>query len=190
MILRIFLMLFIILFTIGSALWLDRVIDKRLNTKQFSNSLSMPDYYMKDFTIQGTDHKGNPKFQLTADLMNHYPFDDHSDLIKPKLKFYAKQGPPWHVQSETGRVSSGGKLIHLFGLVHIQREKSEHFRSISIITRNISFQPDANFVSTKESVNYTSGKNHVYGVGMEANLTDGRIKLLSNSKGHYEPDKK
>lgn len=188
MVLRLFLITFITLFALGSALWLDSIVDKRMVTKHFTNSLSVPDFYMKKFTVQGTDINGRPKFQLTADLMNHYPYDDHSDLIKPKLIFYTNQGPPWFVQSETGRISAGGKLIHLFGLVHIQREKTGIFQAISIITRNISFRPELNFVSTKESVNYTSGRNRVYGVGMEANINEGRIKLLSNSKGHYEPE--
>jgi len=188
MVLRIIIILFITLFALGSALWLDKMIDKRIAKHPYNRSQSLPDYYMKEFTIQGTDVTGRPKFQLSAKLMNHYPYDDHSDLIKPKLKFYSKQGPPWYVQSETGRISSEGKMIHLFGLVHIQRKQSKDFRPVSIITRNITFRPDSNIVTTKESVNYTSGVNQIYGVGMKANLSDGRIKFLSNTKGRYEPN--
>ncbi len=190
MIIRLIIILFISLFALGSAIWLDRMIDKRITKKIFTTSQSLPDYYMKDFTIQGTDISGKPKFQLSAEQLNHYPYDDHSDLIKPKLKFYSKQGPAWFVQSETGRISSEGKLIRLFGLVHIKREKTDKYRSVSIITRNIVFRPDTNFVSTKESVNYTSGKDQVYGVGMQADLSDWRIKFLSNTKARYEPKEK
>lgn len=190
MLARLTLVVLIAVAGIWLSLWLDNVISTSLNAKPVSHSSSLPDYYMKNFVVQGTNVDGKPRFQLAAELMNHYPHDDHSDLIKPKLKFYAKQGPPWYVESETGRVTSGGKLVTLYGDVRIKRAKSQYNHPVSIITQNITFRPDDNYVVTDSPVTYTSGVNQVYGIGMEANLNEGRIRLKRSAKGRYVPQPK
>ncbi len=176
---------------VAFSIWLNEVIERKSRFVEQVYSQSLPDYYIKEFVVQGTDETGAPKFQLSAKLMNHYASDDHADLIEPQMKFYTKNnGPEWKVRSQTGRIDSGGNNISLYGEVTLFREAFGNKPPVSIVTRDIHFSPKSNTIHTENFVEYTAGQNKILGEGLKANLNKSNIKLLNKTKGRYVPSKK
>jgi len=185
---------------VASTIWLNTKMEQTASQEIRVSSTQLPDYYMTDFIIRGKDVGGLPKFQLAAVRMKHYPYDDHSDLVKPKMLFYTQDGPPWNVESETGRINnvkyqSGlknltSKRITLYGRVTIIQPKSDKGPEVKIHTRDLKYEPTTNYLSTDNSVEYQSGANKIKGVGLRANLKDGFIRILNKSRARYEPAKK
>lgn len=145
------------------------------------------DYSMKAFTLTGMNQLGQPRYQLTADSMIHYPEDDHSDLEKPFFVLFSDNAPPWHINSEKGKVYEQGELIKLLGKVIIKRASSPTTRPITITTYNLTIYPDQEYAETDESVHMVSNATDLKSVGMKAFLKEGNIRLLNEVKGVHEP---
>ncbi len=183
-------LLAISLVVIGAGFWLTAKIEQTASQKFRISSDKLPDYYMNNFTVHGTDIAGLAKFRLTAIKMKHYPYDDHSDLVKPQMLFYTPEGPAWQVASETGRIVGKNQRIVLFGQVAIIRPKSDTTPKVTIVTRDLHFEPIINYLSTDNHIKYTSGLSQIEGTGLRASLKNGFIRILNNVKAHYAPAKK
>jgi len=182
-------LLALILLVVSAGFWLTNIIKQTASQEFRPTSNKRPDYYMTNFTIHGTDVTGLAKFRLKAIQMQHYPIDDHSDLVKPKMLFYTPDGPPWEVSSETGRITSKNQRIILFGKVDIVRPKSETTPKVTISTHELHFEPSTNYLSTDHDVKYISGLNRIDGKGLRANLKRGFVRILENAKANYAPQK-
>ena len=183
-------LLMLILAVTSAGLWLNKKIEQTSSQKFRVSSSKLPDYYMNNFVVHGTDVAGLAKFQLTAIQMQHYPYDDHSDLVKPRMLFYTTDGPPWNVASETGRITGRNQRITLFGTVKVVRPASATNPKVVISTRDLNFEPAINYLSTDHFVQYTSGLSVISGTGLRANLKGGFIRIIDNVKAQYAPAKK
>lgn len=205
MIIRLTLLALIVTSVAIMNMWLTNEIQIDLVPTKAQTHDNIPDFYIKHFTVQGTNPDGSPRFALAAELMQHYPFDDHADLVEPRVKFYSRDGgAPWLVNAQSGRVESGGHSLTLFGDTHIRRKGSEHNLPADLITSNITYSPATNKVTTNYQVDYTSNLNRISGKGMDANLLDHVIQLHDECKhnstctdksrvrikGHYEPNER
>jgi len=182
-------LLVLILLVAGAGFWLVKKIEQTASQKFRISSNKLPDYYMTNFTIHGTNIAGLAKFRLKAIQMKHYPYDDHSDLVKPQMLFYAAAGPPWQVASETGRIIGKNQRIILFGQVTVIRPKSDISPKVTIETSDLNFEPTINYLSTENYVKYTSGLSKIEGTGLRASPKNGFIRILFNVKAYYAPGK-
>ena len=80
-----------------------------------------PDYYLVNFTLTTMDDKGNPKHQLSADNMYHYPDDDTANLENPRLVVYQNEKDSWEIRADSGLVSEEGNSVFLQGDVFVNR---------------------------------------------------------------------
>ena len=204
MIIRLALLILIITSVAFLNMWLSQEIQLNLVPTKAQAHDNIPDYYIKHFTVQGTNPDGSPRFALASELMQHYPYDDHADIVEPRVKFYAREGAPWLVNAQSGRVESGGNSLTLYGHTHIRRKGSEHNLPANLVTSNITYSPADDRVSTRYKVDYTSNLNTVSGKGMDANLLDNVIQLhddckhdgscdnksMTRIKGRYEPNER
>ena len=146
-----------------------------------------PDYSLQTFTLTGMSQQGQPRYQLRADSMVHYPEDDHSDLEKPDLLFFRENEPPWHVNAEKGKVYQQGELVKLLGKVIIKRPPSPANGPVTITTYNLTVHPEDEYAETDESVHMSGNATDLKGIGMKVFLKEGRIQLLDKVKGVHVP---
>jgi len=145
------------------------------------------DYYVRDFRVTDTDINGQPTRILDAEEMRHYPSDDTTELELPELTIF-RTDQPWTIVSEKGWLSGDGKLMLLSGEVVIDRQEGENNSPIRLLTSNLRVQPKQDYAETDEKVRVTSLDDRIDAVGMQAWFRKpGRIKFLSEVKGHYVP---
>lgn len=146
------------------------------------------DYYLRDLQATTMTPAGLPARTLAAAELRHYPDDDTTELLEPRLTVHQRKGPPWQVTAETGWVSADGSLVLLDGPVHIERAAGPSNRPLQIDTRDLRIQPQQDYAETDERVRVRSLKDRIDATGMQAWLRrPARIKLLANVKGYYAP---
>ena len=130
---------------------------------------------------------GIPKHQLTADNMYHYPDDDTANLDNPRLVIYNEETDPWEIRADRGLVSEGGKSVFLQGDVFINRLDKRPDHQLEIITRDLTVETEDETASTEQAIIIKDHYGVTEGVGMQANLKERHLQLLSQVKGNYQP---
>lgn len=111
---------------------------------------------------------------------------DYADLTKPELTMYSANQPPTTIVSNTGKARNNGKLIQLWGKVHISQTDNLG-QSSELTTPYLVVKPEQQYAETDKPVIITSPGNTTHAVGMEAYLQTDTIKLLSNVRGIHDP---
>ena len=146
-----------------------------------------PDYYLVNFTLTTMDDNGNPKHQLSADNMYHYPDDDTASLENPRLVVYQNDIDSWEIRADSGLVSEEGNSVFLQGDVFVNRLNSQPDHGLEIITRDLTIKPEEETASTEQAIIIKDHYGVTEGVGMHANLKERRLQLMSQVKGNYQP---
>ena len=101
---RLLIITVLIIAAAGSA-WLLQRLSEDAETKT-AIKYHDPDYYLEDFTTLTMDDDGTPKHRLYAVYMAHYPDDDTTELLKPKMEIFRDDKQPVFIEAEKGWVTS------------------------------------------------------------------------------------
>ncbi len=148
-----------------------------------------PDWYMRDFTQHTMGVDGEIVRKLTADSMVHYPDDDSTELVRPRLELYNSGPRPWHVIAERGWVSGGNEVILLYGEVEIWRLQDDGEREVEVLTTDLRILPDEQYAETDNAATIRTRTTTTRAVGMRASFGISRLELLQRVFSRYEPDK-
>ena len=146
-----------------------------------------PDYYMHDFSMLKFGTDGTPINQVTAGQLRHYPGDRHSELERPRVRFYRKQGTPWLLTSAKGHISGDQKTVLLNGKVFIERKASPANRPVTVVSSNLVVYPDRGFAHGKEAISISGPGHRLQGVGVNAWFRQDKLEILSNVRSQHAP---
>jgi lipopolysaccharide export system protein LptC len=147
----------------------------------------VPAQFGRDVQTLEMDAQGRPARTLESPHVVRFLDDESTELETPVLTVYNDAEPPWVVRAERGWVSPDGEQVLLQGKVRITRDAAPGIRAVRLDTTNLTVRPKADYAETAEPVTMISEGSRVDAVGAKAWLgTEGRIKLLSNARGHYD----
>lgn len=126
-----------------------------------------PDYIVDHFTVRRFDDTGKLQHFLVGEKMLHYPDDDSTEVIAPKLTYF--RTPPVHVRSNKAWLDKDGKHVKLDGDVHVVRDGLDGGPPTEITTEVLYAVPDDDFAHTDAPVAITQGQSVMHGSGMETN---------------------
>lgn len=145
-----------------------------------------PDYYIEDMVRNTLDASGALQSVLYAELVTHYPDDDSTELLRPRIEIYNNNADPWYVVAESGWVSSGNEIVLLHGEVEIWREDDNGVREIEVITSELRVLPKEQYAETDDPATITSTTTVTNTIGMRANFAHDRLELLNNVRTRHE----
>ena len=157
--------------------------DKRVTRKTQDHD---PDYYMENFVRTAMDAEGLVKDRLRADFMVHYPDDDTSELVQPRMEIYNGADEPWHVAAERAWVGSGNDVVLLYGEVEIWRAGAGGGRRLEVLTRDLRVLLHEDYAETDQPATIRGRTTVVKAVGMRANFGLNRIELVDQVRSRYE----
>lgn len=143
------------------------------------------DSYAKHVTSIRMTTAGNPKDQLSAPFVVHYPQHDTFDITAPHLTIFSTNGAPWYVYAGKGQVRDQVDVIDLWDRVRIERTKSQVNQAIQLTTSALKVYPAKQYVYTQQPVTIEQSDGMVHAIGMAANLKTNTINLLSQVNGQY-----
>jgi lipopolysaccharide export system protein LptC len=164
--------------------WLMRLEEKPKDAAK--EVRHVPDSYMEDFTRTDMDENGLVKRRLRAEYMRHFPDDDSTELLRPRLEIYNGGSKPWYATAKKGWVSADNELIHLFGEVHIWSNDAQGRRKVEVITEELHAWPQIEYAETDKAATIITPASITHGIGLRVYLGSERLELLNEVKTHYE----
>ncbi|HBR95961.1 MAG TPA: LPS export ABC transporter periplasmic protein LptC [Gammaproteobacteria bacterium] len=180
-------LLFAILLVVAitSFIWLDQP-----DSVSLGNAVNMADlkadYYLEGFETVRYGADGTPEYHLTGDTLLHYPANQTSEIIRPRLSLQRPLEPAWTVASASGWLQEQSESFRLEGDVEITRSPFEDQPEIQILTSEVLVHPAQRRLETDSAIEIRSRDWHVSSTGLKSNLADGKLSLLSNVRARYE----
>jgi lipopolysaccharide export system protein LptC len=148
-----------------------------------------PDYIVNNFSATTLGISGEARYQLAAEKMEHFPDDDTTHLVEPRLTSPYKDKPPVHISADRGEVSRNGEEVFLRDDVHVLRDAAGKSGAMQISTSYLHIVPDSETADTDRSVSITEARGVTTAVGMKLNSKERELKLLSRVRSQYESAK-
>jgi lipopolysaccharide export system protein LptC len=152
-----------------------------------------PDYYVVNFTTTTYNPDGAAETRMSAERMVHYPDDDTTELLAPRVLQSKPNEPRYSVRAERGQLSRDGDEVFLYGGVLLVREASEHGPEARMTTEFLHILRDRSLVRTDREVKIVEGSRSLQGRGMEYNNLSRELVLRHDVTARFnslEPPQK
>jgi lipopolysaccharide export system protein LptC len=123
-----------------------------------------PDYIIKNFEVRRFDPQGNQQHTVVADLMRHYPDDDSTVVLAPRITYH--RNPPTFINAREALVSSKGEHVRLIDDVRVTRSGVSGKPDTVLTTARLDAWPDEEIAKTNLPVTITQGQTNVQGSGL------------------------
>ena len=141
-----------------------------------------PDYYMEDFNTLTMDEAGAPKNRLQALYMAHYPDDDTSELLKPRMEIFRLDRPPLYISADQGWVTANNEVILLRGEVQLWEDDATGKRTLQVDTSEVRVLMNEEYAETDRYATVVSGDSTITGTGMRAFFKESRLEVLDHER--------
>jgi lipopolysaccharide export system protein LptC len=165
--------------------WLDHVVQPRTGPPAPSVRHD-PDYIVDGLSAVRMDTQGRVKHTLHAQKMTHFPDDDVTLLVSPKLMSYAEDRAPVTVTSREALMSGNGENVYFENDVRVVRAAIGNQSELVLETNYLHVIPDANIARTDRPVTIRNGSGVVTASGLELNSETRVLKLQGRVRGIYD----
>ena len=143
--------------------------------------------FFNNADIINFDETGYPKSKIIGDQIFHYPDEEDSEIINPKITLFREKGLPVNITADHGWINKDGTRVFLKGHTIIKREKSQDNRFSQLETPELTIWPNKDYAETDKAVKITTAATIATGVGMKAYLDKEHYYLLDNVKVEHIP---
>ena len=166
--------------------WLNQQAQPELDIPEV-NKRHDPDAIVENFSATRLNKMGTPGFIISAEKMQHFPYDDSTTLDAPRLTSLSTERPAIHVTAKQGIISSKGDEIFLHGDVEIRREARAQQAAFTLQTEYLHALPNQDLLDSDRPVKMIEAHNTIYATGLEMDNKARTIKLLSQVRSEYVP---
>ena len=146
-----------------------------------------PDYLVANFTTTTYNKEGAAESVLSAARMIHYPDDDTTDLVAPRVVQSKPREARMTVSAERGTLSRSGEEVFLYDNVQLVREATGGQPEARMTTSFLHVVRDRSLARTDRDVLIVEDQRSLEGRGMEYNYDSGQLFLHSNVRGRFVP---
>lgn len=108
-----------LLFLTGLFWWLpEQLIQPAM---EMTGERSDPDYFIEDFVVTAMDERGQPRYELRAARLTHYPNNQQTRLERPRLRQFDQNTV---TTADRGFISGDGKTLLMRGNVRVNRAQA------------------------------------------------------------------
>src|SRR5262249_11262178 len=126
---------------------------------------------------------------LAATKMIHYPDDDSTDLVAPRVVQTKPNEPRVTLTADTGKLSQDGEEVFLFGNVLLVRDAAADRPEARMRPTFLHVVRNRAVVRTDRDVLITEGDRELSGRGMEYYNDSRQFFLRENVHGRFMPKK-
>jgi lipopolysaccharide export system protein LptC len=172
----------------AASLWLERTVQapERDNTGKTRHD---PDFVAEDSSITKIGVTGKPEYVLSAARMLHYPDDESTDIVEPRLVQRHDNAAPVVIRADRGKITKDGAEASFHGNVVVVREAGQGNSELRVQTEYLLIVPDRDLARTDKPVIITEGRSRLSGIGMEFNNKTRQFALQSRVRGTFDAGK-
>jgi lipopolysaccharide export system protein LptC len=167
--------------------WLERTA--REAPAPASQQRHDPDYSVEQFIITDFSRAGAPASTLSAAKMVHYPDDDTTALVAPRLVQSRPEQPRLVLSADRGMLSRDGEEVFLHDNVVLLREALAESAATRMQTSFLHVVRDRSLVRTDREVTISERGRTLVGLGMEYDNAARRLQLQAQVRGVFEVEK-
>lgn len=168
-------------------LWLERTV--REDERHPALRRHDPDYVVENFAIMSYDTQGVAESTLAARKMLHYPDDDSTELVAPRVVQTRPAAARTILTAERGELSHDGEETFLYDNVLLVREAHAGRPEMRVETSWLHIVRGRSLIRTDREVTIREDRNLLTGQGFEYNSDTQQLMLHSRVRGHFEPRK-
>jgi lipopolysaccharide export system protein LptC len=146
-----------------------------------------PDYIVSQFTTTTYNAHGQTLSMLAAARMVHFPDDDSTELVAPRVVQSKPDEPRVTVRADRGTLSREGDEVFLYDNVVLTREADAQSPEARMTTSFLHIVRDRSLVRTDREVRFEEPGRSLSGRGMEYHTDTRQLSLAADVKGMMEP---
>jgi lipopolysaccharide export system protein LptC len=146
-----------------------------------------PDYLVTNFVTTTYARDGRVETVLAAAEMQHYPDDDSTELVAPRVEQARPEQPRFTVRADRGKISREGDEIFLYDNVVLVREADQERPEARMTTSFLHILRDRALVRTDRQVLFEEPGRMLSGRGMEYFNETRELFLHANVHASFEP---
>ncbi len=172
----------------AASLWLERAV--QAPARDYTGKMRHdPDFIAEEFGITKIGTTGRPEYVLSAARMLHYPDDESTEVVAPRLVQRNEGAAPIVIRAERGTIAKNGAEASFRGDVVVVREAGQGRAELRVQTEYLQVIPDRDLARTHTPVVITEGRSRLSGVGMEFNNKTRQLVLQSRVRGTFDARK-
>jgi len=165
--------------------WQSTQVETPVAQQQQSSNES--DFYIVNAKTTQFNSTGQPDHHLEADEIKHFPIGDFTIADNPDITLFRKDGIPWYISAEQGRMTQANDTIELWDNVALQRDTPDNVLDVS--TSKLTLEAATKIAHTDRDVVINDNATHIEATGMKAHIEEDKIKFLSNVRVTHDPAK-
>lgn len=153
-------------------------------------SPEFPMAYMEQMETRVFDAQGQLNYHLVTEGVEHYQRNprrasdgDYSLIERPDMTVYPEDAAPWRLRALKGRTDAQGDEVHLREQVRAWQNGERGLTEIT--TDELWIEPPREYAHTDKAVKMRAEQGTTDAVGMQAELGEDRIELLSDVQSLY-----
>jgi lipopolysaccharide export system protein LptC len=168
--------------------WLERTV--REEQAHPSQRRHDPDYRVEKFVVTKFNAAGDLESTLSAAEMVHYPDDDSTELVAPRVVQAKANEPRMTLSADRGAISQNGEELFLFGNALLVREAGGGRAEARMQSSFLHVIGARSLIRTDREVQVFESGRTLSGRGMEYHNETWQLFLRDQVRGRFEPAKK
>ncbi len=164
--------------------WLNQQVQLD-NLPADSKKLHVPDAVMEGFSALTLDTQGLRRGLMTGKTMLHYPDDDSSEILQPRISSFAAGRAPLQMTAQKGVIQGRGDEVQLQQGVQVVRPATADVLEMRVYTEFLRVLPNQDWCGTDLPVRMEQGRDVLSAVGMEMDNRTQRLLLRANIRADY-----
>ena len=170
----------------GLTFWLERTVREEEGVHP-SLRRHDPDYVVDNMLNTRFNPQGAVESTLAAVKMIHYPDDDTTDLVAPRMVQTKPSEPRVTVTADRGALSQDGDEVFLYDNVLVVREGVLERSETRMRTSFLHVVRGGSVIRTDRDIVITEEDRVLSGRGMEYHNDSGELFLRQRVRGRFEP---
>ena len=173
----------------GLSLWLERTVREEEGLHP-SLRRHDPDYIIENLVHTRFNSLGAVESTLVASKMVHYPDDDTTELVAPRMVQTKPNEPRVTLTADRGTLSQDGEEVFLYDNVVLVREGGPDRSETRMRTSFMHIVQARSLMRTDRDVLITEEDRVLSGRGMEYHNDSKEMFLRERVRGRFEPRKR
>jgi lipopolysaccharide export system protein LptC len=173
----------------GLTFWLERTVREEEGVHP-SLRRHDPDYVVDNLVYTRLNAQGAVESTLVAAKMLHYPDDDSTDLVAPRVVQTKPSEPRVTVTADRGAMSQDGEEVFLYDNVLVVRDGGAGRSEARMRTTFLHVARGGSVLSTDRDIVIAEETRVLSGRGMEYRNDSKELFLRERVRGRFEPKNK
>jgi lipopolysaccharide export system protein LptC len=169
----------------GLTFWLERIVQQE-EGPHASLRRHDPDYVVENLKYVRYDTRGQVVSTLAAAKMLHYPDDDSTELVGPRVVQSRPNQPRVTLTADRGALSADGEDVFLYGNVLLVREGGVAGPESRMRTTFLHVVQSRSIIRTDREIVIAEPDREMSGRGMEYHHDTGELLLRERVRGRFE----